>query len=99
MFAVEFYKTTGDAETQGAGLAGGTAAVDGGVNVVVFNCLGDGERLQQRLALHFRGEVVVDGTAVHSDGAGAGDETNPSNGALATAGGLAKRCRHRNIPR
>src|SRR6478609_8552836 len=61
---VELDEAAGDAEAQGAGLAGGATAVDGGVDVVDLFGLRQAQRLGEDHAVGVRREVVGDVTTV-----------------------------------
>src|SRR4029078_5308814 len=85
---VELDEAAGDAQAEGAGLAGGATAVDGGVDVVHRLGLRQAERLREDHAIGVRREVVGDVATVDRDLAFAGVEADPGDGLLAAAGGL-----------
>src|SRR5437588_899967 len=97
-FGVEVDKGAGDTETESARLARHAAAEDGGVDVVHLVGAGGGQRLAQHHAVGLGGEVVLDGTAVDDDLAGAGPDANTGHGLLAATGRLDEGLGHELSP-
>ena len=89
---VELDQGSGDAEAQGARLAGGPAPIKGGVDVVRLGELGSPKGLGEDHLVGLRREVVSERPLVHGDGAVAlalvGSETHTGDGLLAATGGL-----------
>src|SRR3569833_1492733 len=75
----------GDGQTQGAGLAGDTAAVEQADDVVLLALLEDHERLTDELLVHLVREVLLDGATVQLELAGARQEPGADAGLLAAA--------------
>ena len=86
---VELAQGPGDAQAEGAGLAGHPAAVDGHVDVPRLGGLGQPEGLGDDHPVGGRGEVLLERVPVAGDGALAGAEADPGDGLLAASGGLA----------
>src|SRR5947209_847369 len=85
---VEIDEGTGDAEAEGTRLPGHAAAIDRGVDVVDLVGRRGHQGLAQHHAMGLGGEVVLDGSAVDHDLAGAGADADAGHGLLAAAGRL-----------
>jgi hypothetical protein len=89
VLGVDRVQRTGDAEAQGAGLAGDAAAGDARDDVEATLDVHELQRGVHELLVHLVREVVLDGAAVDLPLAGAGDQAHARDGLLATAEGLA----------
>src|SRR5436190_13206263 len=81
-----------DAVAERAGLAGDAAAVDAGADVVGGVGARQGERRGGERLQRPPREILLDGLAVHGDGARAGDEDDSGDRGLALAGAAVGDC-------
>src|SRR4249919_2415641 len=81
-------QTAGDAEANGAGLAGDAAAFDGDRDVELVGHFGQLERLAHDHARGFAAKELVELTAVDGDGAFTRTQEHAGGGGLATAGAV-----------
>src|SRR4051794_30261859 len=84
---VDGVQRSGHAQAQGAGLTGDPTTVDAGDHVEATHQVGGDERLVDDLLVQLVRKVAVQLPTVDGPLTGAGNETDPCDGLLATAGG------------
>src|SRR3982074_2218106 len=84
VIGVDLDERAGARETQRTGLAGDTATVEAGEDVERVRLLDSDQGLPDELLVNLVREVLGERPAVELELAGAGDNTNPDNGLLAT---------------
>src|SRR5690606_13478612 len=94
VLAVDLVEGTGDREAQRARLTRGAAARDLGLDVVGAEQVEHLERVVDELLVQLVREVVLEGAAVHREGAGARNEAHLRDGLLATADRGARHVEH-----
>ena len=87
---VDCVQRAGHAETDGAGLAGGAAAVDEDDSVELALKLEEDDRGVDLTLQQLGGEVLLQGAAVDGPLAGARNQTHAGHGLLATTGAVAR---------
>ena len=81
-------QSAGNTVTDSAGLAGDTAACNVGDDVELTGSTGNAEGLVDDELQSLETEVIIDGTAVDGDLAGAGINADASDGLLSAAGAV-----------
>ena len=88
-FGVDAQQSAGNAMTDGAGLAGHAAALDGADDIDLADQIGRSQRLTDDHLQGIQAEIIIDITAVDGDGAGAAlIDADTGNGGFTTAGAV-----------
>src|SRR5690606_6990329 len=94
VLTVDLVERAGDAEAQGASLAGGATTNDAGDHVVAADEVENLEGVVDELLVQLVGEVVGELAAVDREVAGSRDEAHASNRTLAATNGGTRNVEH-----
>lgn len=91
------YQCPGDPMTDGAGLAGNASALDGDIDIELIGHVDGLQRLPDNHSAGLPSEVLIQGTVVDGDIAGALFKVDPGGGTFAASGAVIGLCCHIQI--